>query len=545
MKKKNQKKSKWLLPASLWGLTLAGLTFNGCVLGDGDGKASSTNKPKTISSQQCAELTAEQQMRGDSLVLLAQKLQAENTKMLLSLENSSWKTIDEAKANQAIALYDEALKVAPGHCGAIFGRTLAKSAIMMQDESLNEALEQASEVNAENPEIPLASAFQSGPEGAAPLVLQVSTGLSSVEKTSLAKLQEEIATYFLPEIDTLISALEAVLGNEKFTYSYPTEYGDFVEYDASEIGPMLGGLKVVKSLMLVVCGYQWETAKDGSYEWVDRVEMIPAEDFVQLTASQRSDLDHLVSLFKVGSPFTRVKPEWKKEIKNIPNLLLEAVENTQVGLRYSLTESGKPGAQENDPIRVGIGEDDDLDPKEVQGMIDALERTKKYLRGEVAVTYGRGKSSIKVNFPKVFEWDGMQQYLPQFTVRPYEQWVISQDSMNSEDLDGFTFGARPFYFTDLAGKKSLEIDEIPSLIAEFGLTGLKGKIVFKDPTFGGVFPTLTNENIWTKIEEHGNSKFSIHIQCDEEGENCVHKLPENASDLDVWTHYLFWTDELL
>jgi hypothetical protein len=308
-----------------------------------------------------------------------------------------------------------------------------------------------------------------------------------------------------------------------------------------------------------------------------------------------------------------------------------------------------------------------VDPKDLSGMIDALERTKKYLKGEVTLEYHKGTHTIRLDFPKIFAWDGLQNFLPNHTVRPYEQWFTplavtdsgyeqdwspsiqdhgeaflkimagvdlpSGDAIGirtaangklnlvlSEDFNGwfmaryngpeivlaeltpganaceygyvktsgrvrirpdifaqentfidtddkgqgtillghacrvtdgvpeylvhdYTTKARPFYFTDAAGAKTLEMDEVESIVSDMGIAALTGKIVFKDPTFGGVFPGLNNDNIWSTIQSLDYSGARIDEHCDANGK-CTQEIPNNPSDLDVWAHYLFWVDNI-
>ncbi len=660
----------WLLDVGMAvGISLCGLSLTRCVFGDGSGEVAPPPGPGSIPTAHCSELTPVQQKTGDSLVALAQKLQAGDVEMIVSVKNKDWQGLDEAGANQAIALYDQALKAAPGHCAALFGRALARGGLLLQDKAVNEVVTQAlpkTSASAPAPALPVAQAYKAERDQAAPLILRVASGLSNVDKPFISAQQERLSTEVLPQLDSVIASLNAVMANQDFSFTYTRNDGSLIEVDAGEVGPVLGGLKVARAVLLLICGYQWEIAEDNSYAWMDRLGNMGREDFPNLTAAQRADLDHLTGFFQVGNAFTRVKPEWKAAIQGIPSLLLEAVENTQAGLTYALSESGHPEKQIHDLYRVGTSEGDDMDPKDVAGMIDALERTKKYLKGEVSLSYHHGTHTIRLDFPKIFAWDGLQNFLPQFTIRPYEQWFAPLaatdsayeqqwgDAVNtgesfrkimetldlptgdaigmrtaangtwqvtlSADYNGWfkaayqgpdvvlaevtpgatpcefkyvktggrvrvrpdvfagagtyvgtddkgagavalgstcrvtdgkgeylvyenTTVARPFYFTNAAGTKTLEIDEVDGVVGDLGLAGLTGKIVFKDPTFGGVFPDLNNDNIWSTMQSLDYSGARIDEHCDADGK-CTQEIPNNPSDLDVWAHYLFWVDNI-
>jgi hypothetical protein len=105
----------------------------------------------------------------------------------------------------------------------------------------------------------------------------------------------------------------------------------------------------------------------------------------------------------------------------------------------------------------------------------------------------------------------------------------------------------PYEFTDANGNPSFGVNqyaEIQNIYDTLGITGLANKIVFPDPTFGGVFPQLTNTSIWTTLSNLEN----IHPRraCSDNGVynsswgECTagHTvLPQNPSDLDVLTYY--------
>ncbi|MEO6096441.1 MAG: hypothetical protein ABIW76_12360 [Fibrobacteria bacterium] len=660
MESLNGKSGTWLAALGVCGALMAGCLFEG-----GEQPAQQPG-PKVISAMHCADLTLAQQKAGDSLVALAQKLQASDVEMMVSRE-SGWTEVGEARAHAAIAYYDQALAKSPGHCGALLGRALAQGQLLLQDKGLNTVVSQAMPTSSSGASVgvfPVAQAFKSSGEDAAPLVMLLATGLSKVDKPFISAQQDRFADEVLPTLDSIIASLDGVLAKGDVSITFPTENGGVIEIDGGEVGPVLGGLKVARAVVLLLTGYQWEIAKDGSYDWMDRVGNLSQMDFADLDAVQRSDMDHLTGLFRTGSPFTRVKPAWKSAIQGIPDLLLQAVENTQTGLRYALSEAGHPEKQIHDVFRVGTAETDDIDPKELEGIIDALERSKKYLRGEVAVEYHNGTHTLNINFPKIFSWDGLQGFLPYHTVAEYQNWFpaapgaweVSRESnlgygdprariftalgLSSSDAiridrndtgyqvvlggekapwfsapyqgpdvlladlapgsapctfrylkhagrhrveptfifpDANTFittadrgagvidmgrtcrvgpegeeyvttiyqaGIAPYWFTDAAGHKTLDVAQVEQVVDDLGFAALTGKIVFPDPTFGGVFPGLTNENIWSNIQSLEWAGARIEVKCDEFGENCVRSLPNNPSDLDVWARYLFWLDNL-
>jgi hypothetical protein len=644
---------------------ILGAMFAGCLFEGGQREIEPG--PSPVPSMHCADLTEAQQKRGDSLVALAQRTQIGDVEMMVS--GSEWKAVGEDRARAALGYYNQALAAAPGHCGALFGRALTQGQLLIQDQALNTVVSQSLEkssgglAKSARTAMPMAKAFKASPDEAAPLVLRVMSGLSQADKPYISAQQDRFANELLPVLDSIIASLDAVLAHGDFAITYPTAEGGAIEIDAGEVGPLLGGLKVARAVILVVAGYQWEIAKEGSYDWIDQVQDLRPSSFRNLTAPQRAGMDHLTGLFRAGSPFTRVKPAWKSSIQGIPNLLLQAVENAQTGLRYSLWEASHPEKQVQDVYRVGTGEGDDIDPEDLKGVIDALERTKKYLKGEVALDYHNGTHTLKVDFTRIFSWDGLQNFLPYHKVEPYETWfaplaragirepepgpasgdplaaILSALGYSTSDAvvlretaagyqvllhheEDFFFGdgyagpdvvladlsegassctfsyvkhvgrhrveptllfpdagafvltsetgsgvidlkdacmetpegreyfsiryegePAPFHFTDASGRKTLDVFQLEGIVEDLGLAALTGKVVFPDPTFGGVFPGLNNDNIWSTIQSLDAVGPRLDETCDQNG-ICTRKLPDNPSDLDVWARYLFWGDNL-
>src|SRR5690606_25919155 len=108
----------------------------------------------------------------------------------------------------------------------------------------------------------------------------------------------------------------------------------------------------------------------------------------------------------------------------------------------------------------------------------------------------------------------------------------------------------PFRFTDKDGKTTLTIPEFDAIQDP---VDLKGKLVFRDPTFGGILPGMTNDALWEHISAISNSGGSRVVRACEEYQTedgwreyrCTSILPENPSDLDYLDYYLNWADDVL
>lgn len=110
-------------------------------------------------------------------------------------------------------------------------------------------------------------------------------------------------------------------------------------------------------------------------------------------------------------------------------------------------------------------------------------------------------------------------------------------------IDADTRG--PFEFTDKDGQVTLTI---PGFDAIDKPLDLKGKVVFRDPTFGGVFPGQTDETFWETVQSIADSPGDrVKRGCrDVERDDgwiewvCTRELPPNPSDLDYLVYYLDW-----
>ncbi len=623
---------------TIYTLTLAAALFTGCVFSGDPGTPPKETGPSTnpIAVTSCTDLPAAQQKTADSLVTLATAKMTADMEYLFSDTVDSWKTAKARDPQAALALYDQALKVAPGHCGATFGRAVASTMKLTQDPKVDAFATKAEAAsNANNgsgiPKISSGRALlKLSPDQAAPVLLKLTASMNAIDYPTVMDFQELAASTLLPKLDSTIAAIEVALAYANFAFEFTTQDGRMIQLDQGDIGPLLAGLKVTKAWLTIAVGYQWELGLNGTYWWIDSIRNIQTPDFDHLRPGQKDALDHLTGLFSTSSLFSKIKPDWKTSVNGIPALLLSAVNDAQTGLRYSIAEAGKTTGQEHDLYVVGTGPNADVDPADLQEAVDLLERSKKYLSGEVPITYNKGIRTLKVNFSKLFEIDGVQGMLPYFKFRPYSEWndtvsadtswvtglygeagtellgklgydsrkdyllslqlsptsysdsnmqvtvynqakdtvidslptylgsstvvaTLTRDSnspctyhYNKSYERGLTPGATvtnsrdaysvpdpyqsiskvssgtihlslcretngqvefaeyidattksPMYFTNATGDSTVDVTDLGKYSDD--LPALDSKIIFRDPTFGGVFPELTQSNIWTVI----------------------------------------------
>jgi hypothetical protein len=662
-------------------LTLAAagaLALTGCFLGEPE------PEPPIIPPYEgspCVEVPAAARAKADSLVAAGNREMVDNFDYWFSRSDSWW----EAKARSpqaALNRYDQALAVAPGHCQAVFGKAIASATMLTQDARMDDFIRKVEAAQDSDGDVVLAKRasfaglFRTRPEEAAPALVKLSASLKRVDGPSIKEAQALIEEVIMPKLDATIAALATVMDYQMFAVRFDVD-GDTVEIDRGEVGPGLAGLKVAKAWLTVVAGYNIDPAPDESWDWYRTLEGIDDEDFDRLSPAQEDALDHLTGLFQVGSPFTRMKPAWKTRITAIPELLLSAVDDAQKGLESAIAEARSGDPQRHDVWRAGSGEDADVDTADLRGAIVFLERSKKYLHGEVPVEYFRGTQVVKVDFTRLFHVDGAQNLLPHFKFLPYAQWndTVSADtswgpwmgeeaegeiyarlgydaawlqeyhpdwqvhiidslawggefpqrvaarrvvltrfgfdttgtsnnylvlaavdpdpanpcksamtrhyslSRDPSNPDGYLLAASPsageftlkacrvregqaeyvswieadtrgpIEFTDKDGQVTLTIPDLEGIDKPLDL---KGKIVFRDPTFGGVFPGQTNETFWQTVQTIADSPGDrVKRECrDIQREDgwweyeCTRELPSNPSDLDYLVYYLDWGEDV-
>lgn len=540
---KNPRRSLILLLKGLL-LALAVATGSGCFFGD-DGAASggggSWDDFPNPSANQCGDITPDQMKKADALMAGANPKLSQETEFFLGDSATDW---DAAKRRQLPALknqYASAVKAAPNHCGAIFAHGVATATSVIANAKLDSLVESAEKTGGDFDG--MEGLAKVGRDGGAGALFKLRRGLQSVDKGTFTLAREVIETVLLPSLDTAITALDKVTKNPDFEF-YLVVDGDSVRIDHSEVSPILGGLKVLKAALFIVVGYEWQPEPDEELPFAQVLSEMDDGDLDSLSLEQRNALDHYTSLFKSGSMFSRIRAGYEAKVASIPDLLLQAVGHAQDGLAHGIALSKKPGSQKYKPYLIGTGEDADVDPVDLQRGIDMLELTKKYLRGVVPIAYNNGRDTLKVDFPKLFRINGLQGKLPYFRFLPYENWndevmagidTVRDTTGEILSIDTLYEVRGPIQFTDAAGDSTLEWPELSRSgrpLAE----DLTGRILFPDPTFGGVFPGLTNENIFSVMDKL-MEEDGVNQKCDDNGENCKVFLGNSPSDLDRIAEY--------
>lgn len=469
----------------------------------------------------CGDITPAQMSAADSLVGAAQPLLGAESDYY-GYAHVTW---DDAKARNTAPMgtyYKQALAQAPNHCGALFGDAVANLLGVVGEPSLDSLVQDGNGGNLDRGALLKVSAAD-----APNVLLKIRARLAEGRSPFVAEALDETEKVFLPNLDSAIADLERVMGNADFAFDFPSK-GRVYRLRRSEVGPVLATLRLVKAVLILAAGYEWNPEPGDSMPNIETVSHLESDRLDSLTARDSAALDYVTGLAKPGSFFTRIRAGWKDRVASIPTLLLQSIGDVQDGLRYSIAHSDSE--QKYAPYRVGKGEDADVDPSDLQTAVDRLEDAKKYLRGEVPLSFNKGRDTLRVDFPRLFLIDGFQGLLPYFRFHPYPTW---NDTVADSAHSGRVLG--PIYFTDAAGNKTLEGAELQDYQERLG--DLQGRVLFPDPTFGGVFPGLSNENIWAKLSALGDVEASRDSVC-APGGTCKPKLPRNPTDLDYIVYYL-------
>lgn len=306
--------------------------------------------------------------------------------------------------------------------------------------------------------------------------IEMAEDLANGDKSFTQNAQNVLLTEVLPVVDSSIVFLQYVLAQNDYAMRINSD-GCVRELDKSEFGLVLGGLFATKALVNAVTSMNLElTDASGKYDWMNTVyDFVQDHDGYTLNKRQTAAVDVLEKLIGKKGSFTSIYKERKESWKSVPSLVDSALSEFKAALQYSLDEMSKSGSQDDDVFVVGKGSDADVSRKDVEDLIDDIDEALEYVRGPKTVDV----DGVDLTFDarKYFEnYEGIETFLPYYTFT------------DKADLSSICF-------TDANGKKTVCMKE---LAEEFELPkDARGKIIFPDPTFGGIFPKFTEKyTVW-------------------------------------------------
>ena len=303
----------------------------------------------------------------------------------------------------------------------------------------------------------------------------VTTWLKTLQQTSSAlgdgfteASQKVLRNTVIPSLDSAIKYYEGIVSIGD--YEYVLEDDEYlVQVDQSDFALALGSMYAMKALFTAVSSVNLNFTKDGSYKWVDDYNSINGYSY-RYTDAQVEAMQHVVNMLAGKTGLTAVISGREEAWKSVPSILLKATQNFRKGLQHSLNDED----QDYDMFVVGDDADADFSSGKIQQFIHAVDGAEDALTGNYAFEYKDGKS-VTVNLQKFFsQTDGFMKYLPK---------------MECDEKD--------CYFLDLKGNRTISLND--SRHGYFGEGNEARYFYFQDPTFGGVFPRISQNSLWDFI----------------------------------------------
>ena len=292
------------------------------------------------------------------------------------------------------------LKKYPGNCEAQLGYVATIVSDIANNKKINDLLDTIYARQGK----PKASILSRNIEESSRISVDFSINSSDdIRDILVSDVQSAIASV-IPSLDSAISYMTNIANDEEFTCSYTVNKRD-VELDRGEFAPVLAALYVAKASFTAIVSINLNIDDNGRYDWVDSLDNIERT----WNYSENAGIKHLVKLAGKDSKFTSIYDSWKKEYKNIPNLLLEEAKN---GL----------ATQENDLYIVGDDEEADLSTADARKIIDSLDIIRTQLRTGFDIPYAEGKTIKFVPYKWFENTDGILKFLPYHEINDMSIW---------------------------------------------------------------------------------------------------------------------------
>ena len=392
-----------------------------------------------------------------------------NRKSIRMYEAFSKKNMEDVKALSAEIkpMYKKILDKDPKNCNAQLGYAMASIVNLVNNETLRGLYDDYE------------AWYNYGIESLEDFTNMI-TALSkkkSFTKTAQSALEKEI----LPTVDSAITYMQYIMAQGDYVLNIWD--GDYIrELDNSEFGLALGGLFATKAAITIATSMNLEIDDNGSYAWINNLDGLSVGR-EEPSAKQQKALVKIVNLIGLNGTFTTIYTDKKKAWNSVPNLVDSALTQVRGAFQYSLNETRS--SQENDIYVVGKGADADISTRDIKDVIANLDKGLEATRGAYEVEF-EGKT-FKVNARKYFEnVEGIQKFLPYY-------------KFDGSDLE-------TFYFTDKSGNNTESLMSFLDGTLSFPDDG-EGVIIFRDPTFGGVFPEFKQKDVWELIDKLKDSNF--------------------------------------
>ena len=385
------------------------------------------------------------------------------------------------------ATIKELLKKYPGSCEAQLGYV----ATIISDIANNKKINDLLDTIAARKGLSKAKILSNSIEDAARVSVDLSIeSADDVRNLLVSDVQSAVAS-IIPSLDSAISYMTNIANDDAFICSYDINDRS-IELDRGEFAPALAALYVAKASLTSIVSINMNVDDNGSYDWIDSLNDIGRK----WNYAENAGVKQIVKLLGKDSKFTSIHDSWKKEYKNIPNLLDSAITYVQFGLQYGLEEAKQGLAtQENDLYIVGDGEDAHLSTKDAQKIIDSLGVIRGQLRTGIDIPYANGKTIKYVPYNWYNNTDGILKFLPYHVINDMSLWDTPDGGLYwSDEMEYDSYGIRYLErmvaasFSDLnPSVKSVEVygwpDDEDASIGEIYVTSyspyIKANVTYK------------------------------------------------------------------
>ena len=247
-------------------------------------------------------------------------------------------------------LYMEALSLDRNHAGANFGCGILEVLMLTQDQDIKDTFDQWKEFGEQGgifeADGPLGGPVSIGPifrldEVNIPYNTPVKLTrrmcrIAGEDDPGITDLQNTLIAELIPRLNTAIERLDKVTDDPEFTFNVtPRMQGDEnedpVELDLTEVFATLAGLNATKAYLLHSCAYNF--------------------NFTDYTGEE------LLAALTPGSPFMALHPQGRSRMSSARQSWVNAVNSLEQGINFFEAETDPQG---DDLIRIDPGDEEDI-----------------------------------------------------------------------------------------------------------------------------------------------------------------------------------------
>lgn len=347
------------------------------------------------------------------------------------------------------------------------------------------------------------------------------------------EIQDSIEILLMPLLDTTIGLLDVAWSDPAFEFRVAFDPLNFPEdtliLDRVDVGMALSILQGFRAQLRWMLAYQLDIDQDGSYAWIDTLGHWDPES-AAISPAQDAALTHFKSLLAPGSGFLKVRPAKAASLASVPAEFRAALARVReaVDLAAGLKSQDRhlqylstPGDRADfaavldtasrllsGPVKATLyakitcrdtswstyswdGESDtygyswvgtqfrlfglfddgcSADYDNVWTSDDGLFRSESHTRSTVL---GRTAQTVTIDISRLMSLPDLKVFLPNYQWNATTEWI----------------GKGPYSMVG-TGSILTPVSELEDIADVSGFDGIKARITWADPTFGGVFPEL-------------------------------------------------------